>query len=751
MRHAVIGVLLLCWAGSATAGQTTLAGRRLDDALRLLQQRGLPIVFSSELVTPEMRVVTEPRARTPRQQLDELLEPHGLRAKNGPAGVILVVRRPSARPRRPPPAPEWANAPKRNDGAPDQASAVSPYKESVIVRASRGDRIDAGITETTIDAAALRTSSTVLEGGGLEATHAMPRVSALDDFRSDFTVRGSPARHIGIVIDGVATTWLRHAVYGRDDAGSLSMFGSAIVDRATLQAGAYPRRYGDALGAELDLTLKEGSRERTRFIATAGGTSASAAGEGPIGTGGRGSWIAGARNSYRTWPPRRLTADDVGFAFADAHAKVVFDVSSSERLTVTALAGRSASDTADEPLIEPTGTAIDRAALLTLGWRSALGSKTVARQRVYLVEQDLDNTIDDGRLAGRAGNRALGYRAEVLRALFGGLLESGVEAVKMSGARESAGAGSVVLHDERRWMTRAAFLNFARPASRGLSFEGGARFSDSTLVRDRALASWIAGAWRFNPGWALTASAGTSRQFPELDVVLPLSQAVGLEPERAAHLDAGIDRRWGGVQWQAVVFSRVENNLLRPLVPQTLFTPSAIESAAGGARNSLRGDARGIELLVAPQSAARLSGWMSYAWSAARRTDAGTHETFWSELDRRHAVNVVGNVRLGRESSAGAVVRAASGAPLPVAATRTGESPDDARLPPYVRLDARGQRTFRISRHRLTVFGEMLNVLNRRGDGAEEILQPLIGNAAGASRRLMPRKIAAGIEVDLSR
>jgi len=86
-----------------------------------------------------------------------------------------------------------------------------------------------------------------------------------------------------------------------------------------------------------------------------------------------------------------------------------------------------------------------------------------------------------------------------------------------------------------------------------------------------------------------------------------------------------------------------------------------------------------------------------------------------------------------------------------VAATRTGESPDDARLPPYVRLDARGQRTFRISRHRLTVFGEMLNVLNRRGDGAEEILQPLIGNAAGASRRLMPRKIAAGIEVDLSR
>ena len=84
--------LVLCCAGAAAADQQTFQGRRLDEALRLLQQAGLPIVFSSGIVTPTMRVGAEPRATTPRQQLDDLLEPHGLKATEGPGGVILVVR-----------------------------------------------------------------------------------------------------------------------------------------------------------------------------------------------------------------------------------------------------------------------------------------------------------------------------------------------------------------------------------------------------------------------------------------------------------------------------------------------------------------------------------------------------------------------------------------------------------------------------------------------------------------------------------
>ena len=73
-----------------TAGR--YAGRSLADVLRYLQSLGLKVVFSSELVRPEMRVLSEPKSTAPRTILDEVLEPHGLRAAAGPKDTWRVVR-----------------------------------------------------------------------------------------------------------------------------------------------------------------------------------------------------------------------------------------------------------------------------------------------------------------------------------------------------------------------------------------------------------------------------------------------------------------------------------------------------------------------------------------------------------------------------------------------------------------------------------------------------------------------------------
>ncbi|MEO5895573.1 MAG: hypothetical protein ABIS06_07720, partial [Vicinamibacterales bacterium] len=92
MRHVARGlVLLCCFATPARADQRAFAGHSLEEALRVLQRAGLPIVFSSEVVKPGMRVLVEPHSSMPRQQLDELLAPHGLKADTGPRRVILVV------------------------------------------------------------------------------------------------------------------------------------------------------------------------------------------------------------------------------------------------------------------------------------------------------------------------------------------------------------------------------------------------------------------------------------------------------------------------------------------------------------------------------------------------------------------------------------------------------------------------------------------------------------------------------------
>ena len=96
-------VMLLLMSGSVipVAAQenreaTLYAGRPLVDVLNDLNRRGLRIVFSTSLVLPALRVAKEP-AGTPREILDQVLRPHGLSARPGAQGVLIVARAPSAR------------------------------------------------------------------------------------------------------------------------------------------------------------------------------------------------------------------------------------------------------------------------------------------------------------------------------------------------------------------------------------------------------------------------------------------------------------------------------------------------------------------------------------------------------------------------------------------------------------------------------------------------------------------------------
>lgn len=87
--------------------------------MRELQAEGLQIIFSSDLVRPEMRVASEPAGAGAREILDALLAPHGLRAQPGPGGSLLVLPASSdPRPRPPasrPPPPEITLLSPRSD------------------------------------------------------------------------------------------------------------------------------------------------------------------------------------------------------------------------------------------------------------------------------------------------------------------------------------------------------------------------------------------------------------------------------------------------------------------------------------------------------------------------------------------------------------------------------------------------------------------------------------------------------------
>lgn len=69
------------------------AGRPLAEALQDLRSRGLNLIYSSDLVRPDMVVLSEPTATSLHKMLQQILGPHGLEAQIGPLGSVLVVNR----------------------------------------------------------------------------------------------------------------------------------------------------------------------------------------------------------------------------------------------------------------------------------------------------------------------------------------------------------------------------------------------------------------------------------------------------------------------------------------------------------------------------------------------------------------------------------------------------------------------------------------------------------------------------------
>jgi len=92
-RHG-LALALVVWCAPLAA--ETIDGSKylcwsLPDALRDLRDHGLPLVFSNNVVRDEMQITTIPKAASPRRLLDQLLRPHGLKARDGAGGRLLVV------------------------------------------------------------------------------------------------------------------------------------------------------------------------------------------------------------------------------------------------------------------------------------------------------------------------------------------------------------------------------------------------------------------------------------------------------------------------------------------------------------------------------------------------------------------------------------------------------------------------------------------------------------------------------------
>lgn len=608
------------------------------------------------------------------------------------------------------------------------SEGTGTYSENVNVTAGPFREQERAVpAQQVLGSADIQNLRSLITNDPMRTVHVLPGVSAPDDFRSEFAVRASPFSRIAFTVDGIPAPFLLHTVQQVQDGGSIAMVNGDILDSVALLNGAYPQRYGNRLGAELDFLVREGSRERRQARVGVSGTDASFVAEGPIGSAKAGSWLISLRKSYLEYILDKVSeeGDDFGFGFSDVQAKLVRDVSSRHRVDVSFVAGRSRLDQAN--LQDPDEVADGRnsALFVNLGWRFAPSNRLSLTQRVAVSTNQFSNENVNGELLGDGGGADVTWRADMVHGRSAAVTFEAGSQVQRQSRHENFGAsgGSTLPFYEGSTIHSSAYGQVVWSPAPAFTVTPGVRVDHWSLTSDTAGSPWVQASWRLSKSFTVRGGGGIYRQFPGIFAATGLAGNPDLQPERAYHADAGLEQTFGSTRWQVTFYNREERSALRRDFSELRATDDPLRPVIGpGAgpprwHNALDGYARGVELLVQRRSNNGLNGWFAYSFGVNRYTDQRTGETFDGDFDQRHTVNVYVSYRLTNRSSVAAKWRAGSNIPV----TGYWEQRDGRyflsternglRLPTYSRLDVRANRTFNLGSRRLTLFVEVLNAL----------------------------------------
>src|ERR1700693_4523061 len=202
------------------------------------------------------------------------------------------------------------------------------------------------INEMNLTSSEIRETSTVLADDPFRAIQTLPGVSASgnNDFFAQFSVMGASFDSTSIYIDGILVPSPFHGTNITQGA-TLSILTSETIEDIKLLPVAYPEKYGDAVGAALDLQTRDGSRTAPIFRASIGFADTELLGEGELGKSRKGSWLASGRKSYLGYLVRsRLnnTSDDV--SFYDGDLKLTYDVRPNQSVSFYGVGGHTRYD-----------------------------------------------------------------------------------------------------------------------------------------------------------------------------------------------------------------------------------------------------------------------------------------------------------------------------------------------------------------------------------------------------------------------
>jgi hypothetical protein len=601
-------------------------------------------------------------------------------------------------------------------------------RDTVEVKGDKFQESDSPATlKMDLTAEEIRQTSTVLADDPFRSIQTMPGISAAgnNDFFAQFSVMGAQYQNVGIYIDGILVPSPFHgAEVSEVEGATLSIFTAETFQNIELLPAAYPEKYGDDVGAALELETRDGSRTAPLYRISAGLADSGVDGEGPLGARKRGSWLASARKSYLSYLFRsRLndTSDDV--AFYDADLKLNYDIAPNQRVDFYGVGGPTSYQLV-HPSTPPGPNDIYRLTddfmMGRVGWRWVVDPRLLVEAHGAHFQQPSSESnvngqpLDDSHYAEwvAAGSVDWSWRKDQM--LEGGWMarraSTGYEITNYSPPSSSMQYGE----SGKGWKNDGYVQQSSALFGNRVHLAGGLRLDSAASFDVHSLSPQVSAAWQVAPATQLQLGYGRYHQFyfpaNTLPAILPTCSGNSESLQAANHYIAALEQRVGeSTRVTLMLFDRSDEYF------------SALSATAGcaplyfsyGFLTTSRDYSRGAQIVLQSRTANRLSGWIGYTLAYARqgsREEVGRPTSFWAPYyptiaDQRHTLNLFANYRLTPTLNLGGKFLFGSGYPVP-------SGYNSIRLGDYQRLDVRAEKDWAFRRWKLAVYAELLNATN---------------------------------------
>ena len=590
-----------------------------------------------------------------------------------------------------------------------------------------------------------------------------------NDFRNDIIVRGgSPLENL-FVVDNVEIPNINAFANFASAGGTVSLLDAELLQDVTFLTGGYPAPYINRTSSVLQVTQREGNRQKFGGWATLGFAGAGAILEGPINAG-KGSWVVSARRSFLD-----LFTQDVGFGGVPVvysfNAKAVYDLTPRDRIWLVNIAGideirLGLSDSTD------LDKEIANFDIRYNGWRSAtgfnwqrvLGSRGVGLLGITHSEAKVGQQVKDLVAQGvppsavppdvviarspvvyaensREGETTIKYDLTVHVPFFDTVQAGGsFKTFRIDYTVESpygndtpyspvAGIDPFFLDTRYRSYQTGAYVQASKQVASRVNVTLGGRVDHYAILSQARLSPRAGVKVRLTDALSWNSSVGSYYQQPAFLFVSAFPQNASLVPWRADHYVTGL-------AWLPAPGLRVTAEAYRKTYtdyPVASGLPTVSLANIGDTfdvreilfplTSAGEGYSEGVEFFVEKRLTSKLYGQGNLSFSRTRH--AGLDRVLRpGSFDYPFVFNLLGGYRLSPAWEFSARLSFLSGRPFTPydqavsTAQRRGvydlTRVNAERAPDYGRVDIRVDRTFTVGGQPLNVFVGVQNVTNRR-------------------------------------